>query len=241
MVATTTINQNEGRVFSQGNDRTLLRRRTVEDSGLRSQVGHFGLGTVGLLLVAISAWGAIVPFLGPTFGYSADGAGSWHWSLTHAVVSVAPGAVGVLIGMVVLARSRGLVVGRGRLSLAGAGLIVLATGAWFAVAPWAWPVIDNTRAYFVGTSPLRFLANIAGYALGPGLIAAACGAFFLGWASRHQDTGTAVLRDEIFAPVPASVTPAPAAPVQQVQPVTPAPAAPVQQMQPVQPVTPVAD
>src|ERR1700728_3204813 len=149
MVATTTINQSDGRAFNQNDGRALIRRRTVEDAGLKSNVGHFGLGTVGLLLVAISAWGAIVPFLGPTFGYSADGAGSWHWSLTHAVVSVVPGAFGVVIGVVVLARSRGVVVGRGRLSLAGAGLSVLAAGAWFAVAPWAWPVIDNTRAYFV--------------------------------------------------------------------------------------------
>jgi hypothetical protein len=252
MVASTTIDQNDGRVFNQSNDGTLLRRRTVEESALSSNVGHFGLGTVGLLLVAISAWGAIVPFLGPTFGYSADGAGSWHWSLTHAVVSVAPGAVGVVIGMVILAGSRGLVVGRGRLSLAGAGLIVLAAGAWFAVAPWAWPVVDNTRAYFVGASPLRFLANIAGYALGPGLIVAACGAFFLGWATRHQNTGAAVLRDEIFAPAPAPVTPASATqgqpatsvPAAQVQPVAPAPATQVQPVTsvpaaPVQPVTPV--
>jgi hypothetical protein len=207
MVATTTINQSEGRV-NQSEGRALVRRRTVEDSGLRSHVGHFGLGTVGFLLVAVSAWGGIVPFLGPTFGYSADGAGSWHWSLTHAVVSVAPGALGVVIGMVVLSRSRGLVMGRGRLSLAGAGLIVVAAGAWFAVAPWAWPVVENTRTYFVATSPLRFLANISGYALGPGLLAVACGAFFLGWASRHQDTGTAVLRDEVFAPVQASAPPA---------------------------------
>src|ERR1700728_2593109 len=112
MVATTTINQSQ--------QRALVRRRTVDASGLRSNVGHFGLGTVGLLLIAISAWGGIVPFLGPTFGYSADGAGSWHWSLTHAVVSAAPGAVGILIGLCLLARIRGMVGGRRRLSLARA-------------------------------------------------------------------------------------------------------------------------
>jgi hypothetical protein len=193
MVATTTFNERE--------HRALVSRRTVDASGLRSNVGHFGLGSVGFLLIGISVWGAIVPFLGPTFGYSADGAGSWHWSLTHAVVAVAPGAVGVLIGLMVLARSRGMVVGRGRLSLAGSGLLALAAGAWFAVAPWAWPVVENTRAYFVGTSPLRLLANVGGYALGPGLIVAACGAFFLGWATRHQDTGGSVVTEERFAPV----------------------------------------
>src|SRR5580658_2981795 len=158
MVATTTVNQTQRE--------RLIRRRTVDASGLLSDVGHFGLGTVGLLLVAISGWGAIVPFLGPTFGYSADGAGSWHWSSTHAVVSVAPGLIGVLVGLMVLFSSRGMVVGRGRFSLAGAGLIVLASGAWFAVAPWAWPVINNRNAYFVPAAPLRMLENVTGYALG---------------------------------------------------------------------------
>lgn len=192
MVATATI----------GHNRRLVRRRMVDASVLVSNVGHFGLAMTGLFLIAISAWGAIVPFLGPTFGYSADGAGSWHWSLTHAVVSVAPGAVGVVVGLMVVGSFRGIVVGRGRLSLAGAGLIVLVSGAWFAAAPWAWPVIDNTRAYFAAAAPLRTLANISGYALGPGLLAAGCGAFFLGWASRHQTTGSSVVTDEMLAPPP---------------------------------------
>ncbi len=179
----------------------FLRRQRVEAPTFMSNVGHLGLGTVSLLLVAISAWGGIVPFVGPSFGYSADGTGSWHWSLTHVVVAVVPGAIGVLIGLTVLAGSRGLVMGRGRVSLAGAGMIVLACGAWFAAAPWAWPVIHNSGAYFVGASPLHTLANIAGYALGPGVIAAACGAFFMGWASRHQNTThTIVTRETVTAP-----------------------------------------
>jgi hypothetical protein len=192
MVATTAPTHN----------RRLLRRQRVEAPAFMSNVGHFGLGTVSLLLVGISAWGGIVPFVGPSFGYNADGTGSWHWSLTHVVVALVPGAIGVLIGLMVLAGSRGLAPGRGRMSLAGAGMIVLACGAWFAVAPWAWPVIQSSTPYFVGASPLHTLANIAGYALGPGLIAAACGAFFIGWASRHQNTGhTIVTREAATAPV----------------------------------------
>ncbi|HXW39166.1 MAG TPA: hypothetical protein VEJ44_05680 [Acidimicrobiales bacterium] len=153
---------------------------------------------MSLLLIAISAWGGIIPFVGPSFGYSADGTGTWHWSLTHAVVALVPGAIGLVIGFVVLTGTRGLTVGRGRLSLASAGMIVMACGAWFAIAPWAWPVIQNSPAYFVGASPLHTLANIGGYALGPGVIAAACGAFFVGWASRHQSTSAAVVTPQRF-------------------------------------------
>ncbi len=182
--------------------RRLMRRRSIDAPAFMSNVGHFGVGTVSLLLIAISAWGAIVPFVGPSFGYSADGAGSWHWSLTHVVVALVPGAIGVVIGTMVLAGSRGLVVGRGRTSLAGAGLIVIACGAWFTAAPWAWPVIRNSGPYFVAASPLHTLANIAGYALGPGLIAAACGAFLMGWASRHQNTGIVATHGTLAPPQP---------------------------------------
>jgi hypothetical protein len=160
-----------------------------------NHVGRLGLGTVGLLLVAISAWAGIIPFVGPAFGYRPDGGGSWHWTLTHTVVSLAPGAIAFVIGLMVLASARGMVIGRGRIGLATAGLIVVACGAWLAVAPWAWPVIRNQHAYFAAATPLRTLAFIAGSAVGPGLIAVGCGAFFLGWASRHQNTGTAVVRD----------------------------------------------
>jgi hypothetical protein len=176
--------------------RHLVRRRSVDATALMSSVGHLGLGTVGLLLVLISAWGGIIPFVGPSFGYSADGAGSWHWSLTHVVVSMVPGVVGVLIGLVVLANARGFVYSRGRLRLSAAGLITIACGAWFAVAPWAWPVINTNRTYFVVASPLRLLADVTGYGLGPGIIVVACGAFFMGWASRHQKVGTTLVRNK---------------------------------------------
>ncbi len=181
--------------------RWSLRHRGVQSTALMSNVGHFGIGTVSLLLIGISAWGGIIPFVGPSFGYSADGTGSWHWSLTHAVVALVPGAIGVFIGIMVLAGSRGLVVGRGRMSLAGAGLLIVACGAWFVAGPWAWPVIEHTRSYFVFASPLRTLANLGGYALGPGVIVASCGAFFIGWASRHQsNAGTVVTREATATP-----------------------------------------
>jgi hypothetical protein len=172
---------------SAGSGPHLFRRRNIGAVGTVVPVGHLGLGTVGFLLVIVSAWGGIIPFVGPTFGYSADGSGSWHWTLTHAVLALVPGAIAFVVGLSVLASSQGLVVGRGRLSLATAGLIVLACGGWFALGPWAWPVVDNTSAFFVFASPLHLLANVAGYAIGPGVIVAACGAFFMGWAARHQE------------------------------------------------------
>jgi hypothetical protein len=68
----------------------------------RPTVPRFSLGVAGLLLVVLGAWGGIVPFIGPTFGFSADGKGSWHWELTHALLSLAPGAAALLAGLLIM-------------------------------------------------------------------------------------------------------------------------------------------
>jgi hypothetical protein len=166
------------------------------------------LSTIGLLTVAISAWGGIIPYVGPTFGYSADGSGSWQWNLTHSVLALVPGAIGCLIGLSFLARIPDSGIGRRKTSLSMAGLIAILCGAWFVIGPLAWPVIDNTRAYFVGATPLRMLANEAGYSLGTGVILAMCGAFAIGWATRHNrpltDSNRAVASETPV--VPASTT-----------------------------------
>jgi hypothetical protein len=144
------------------------------------------LSAIGILTIAISAWGGIVPYIGPAFGFSADGTGSWYWSMTHSVLALIPGAIGVLIGFSFLARVPDDGIGRRKASLGFAGLLAVACGAWFVVGPLAWRVIDNVGPYFVATSPLRQLANQSGYALGPGVILAMCGAFAIGWATRHN-------------------------------------------------------
>ena len=70
------------------------------------------------------------------------------------------------------------------------------------IGPFAWPVIDNTHAYFAPTSPMHLLANMVGYSLGTGLILAACGAFALGWAVRHQRPFEAAAAPVSTAPAP---------------------------------------
>jgi hypothetical protein len=144
------------------------------------------LSGIGLLTIIISAWGGVVPYIGPGFGFSADGTSSWSWNLTHSVLALVPGAIGVLVGFSFLARVPADGIGRRQASLGTAGLIAVACGAWFAIGPLAWRVIDNVGPYFVSTTPLRQLADQAGYSLGPGLILGMCGAFAIGWATRHN-------------------------------------------------------
>ncbi len=174
---------------------TLERRERAEASGVpqreRVRAGQFGVGLAGLVAVLVSAWGGIVPYVGPLFGYSGDGSGSWHWSLAHSLLALVPGAAGVLLGLFVLAESRGISVGRGRLSLATAGGLLMMCGAWFAIGPLAWPVLSNGGPYFVGGTHLRLLAYEVGYSIGTGIILVVCGAFIDGWASRHRPRAVA--------------------------------------------------
>jgi hypothetical protein len=175
-----------------GSDRVERQGLDAHEARARVHLGRFGIGAAGVVAVLVSAWGGIVPYVGPLFNYSGDGSGSWHWNLVHAVLALAPGILGVLLGLFVIAESRGVVVGRGRLSLATAGTLLMVCGAWFAIGPLAWPVLSNGSGYFVASTHLRVLAYEVGYSIGTGLILVICGAFVDGWASRHQPKATAV-------------------------------------------------
>jgi hypothetical protein len=160
---------------------TLVRRRSEA-----VRVGRLGLGTVGVLIVLISAFAGVVAYAGPILGYHADGSGSWHWDQAHTLLALLPGAVGVLIGLAITAEARGIVLGRGRLTLAFAGFIVILCGAWFAVGPLALPVITNHGPYFEAARPFRLLMNELGYSIGPAVLLTMAGGFVAGWSSRHQ-------------------------------------------------------
>ncbi len=174
------------------------------DARTRVRLGRIGLGTAGVIAMLVSAWGGIVPYVGPLFSYSGDGSGSWRWNLAHAVLALVPGALGVVLGLFVLAESRGITVGKGRLSLATAGTLLMLCGAWFALGPLAWPVLSSRGTYFVASTHLRVLADEVGYSIGVGLVLVICGAFVDGWASRHQpkaSASTSSSADPVSGPV----------------------------------------
>jgi hypothetical protein len=160
------------------------------------RMGRFGLGTVGLIALLVSAWGGIVAYVGPIFGFSGDGSASWTWNLAHSLLALIPGAAGVLLGLFVMGAARRTTVARGRLSLGTAGVLLMVCGAWFAIGPLAWSVLYHGNYFVQSVSPLRFLSYDVGYAMGTGLILVGCGGFVSGWAWRHR-------RPAVVAPEPA--------------------------------------
>jgi hypothetical protein len=139
-----------------------------------------------VITILIAIWGAVIPFIGPTFAYSADGSSAWNMNNAHLVLAVLPGAAAFVAGLAILVVAPRTVAGSGRDVLSLAGLLGLLAGAWFVVGPLAWPVVSTATHYFVPAAPLRELGFQIGYALGPGLLVGISGGFALGWASRHQ-------------------------------------------------------
>jgi hypothetical protein len=137
------------------------------------------------IALLLSAWAGIVPFIGPTFGFSADGTSSWTWNEVHAYGALVPGAVGVLACLLIFASIRRPV------ATGTWGFVLFLCGAWLTVVPVVWPVIVGP--YFHAASPSMALAHWLAYSSGPGILLAAFGAYIMGRSrSRAALSNTAV-------------------------------------------------
>ena len=143
-----------------------------------------GIGTLGLLTLLVGAWGGIVPFVGPTFGFSGDGTMAWYWNMPHALLWLAPGAAAVVAGAVMLGMLPRALSGLGRIGAFGAGLLAVLAGAWFVIGPEAWPVLVRSAGVFTPAHPLREFARQIGYSFGPGVLLVLFGAMAMGMAGR---------------------------------------------------------
>jgi hypothetical protein len=82
----------------------------------------------GLLLMILGAWGALVPFIGPYFDLVIGPDDTWNWSSDRFWLSVVPGIVAFVGGLILMQSAH-----RGGAGL-GAWMGILA-GAWFALGP----------------------------------------------------------------------------------------------------------
>lgn len=134
------------------------------------------VGFTGLLIALLGAWGGIVAFVGPTFGYNATVASSWQWTTANWLLHLVPGAVALAAGLVVMSSSPSVRV-RGMLALAS--LAAIAAGAWFVIGPAAWPWFETSSAYGPATGAGAAFANQVGANLGVGVLLAALGGMAL--------------------------------------------------------------
>jgi hypothetical protein len=163
---------------------------------------------VGVVTTLVAAWGGIVAYVGPTFGFSGDGSAAWRWTSSHLFVALLPGILGLVAGLLLIAVAPLTAGGRGRADLVLLGGATVVSGAWFAVGPWAWPVLRSVGPYFVVASPFHEMTFELGYAVGPGLVLVACGAFVIGWAVRHRPTAVPPAAPPALVAVPQAAAPA---------------------------------
>lgn len=82
----------------------------------------------GILLVLLGAWGGLVPFWGPQFGYAYTPATTWTFTYGRLWLEILP-AVAVIVG------GLGLLASANRATGLAAGWLSAVAGAWFVVGP----------------------------------------------------------------------------------------------------------
>jgi hypothetical protein len=81
---------------------------------------------IGLLLILLGAWGALVPFFGPNINWAYMTDPAWTWTTAKGWLEVLPGAVTAVGGLLVLGSGN-------RASASLGGWLAVFAGAWFVV------------------------------------------------------------------------------------------------------------
>ncbi|WP_068276057.1 hypothetical protein [Aldersonia kunmingensis] len=80
----------------------------------------------GLFLIALGAWGALIPFIGPYFNWAYTPDEAWTWTAARGWLEVLPGAVAAFGGLLLLMT-------RNRATAMFGGWLAVVAGAWFVV------------------------------------------------------------------------------------------------------------
>jgi hypothetical protein len=127
-----------------------------------------GVALAGLVAVVVGAWGAVCGYVGPYFGFRPLADRTWVGSLQEGLLHLAPGALAVVAGVLLMALGRPRRAGgRGLVGLCALALV--AAGAWFVIGPVAWPAIESGSP-FLPAGPLRHLLDVAAASYAPGLV-----------------------------------------------------------------------
>lgn len=139
---------------------------------------------VGGIVGILGIWGALVPFVGPSFGYGMGGVASWTWSESHLTLHLLPGIAAVL-GAWLLIRG-------GRANQKFGSLIAVLAGAWFVVGPSLHPLWAGNggsggsgmhgmnASHGMASSATSDALSAIGYHYGTGVLIAVFAAFALG-------------------------------------------------------------
>lgn len=154
-----------------------------DDSGRWRVARSRGLVS-GFMLLLLGLWGALIPFLGPTFDYAFTPDKAWTWTAGRFWLQVLPGAVVAICGiLLMLTASRAVAV--------FSAWVAALAGGWFVVGPsisvyWADTASSSGGpGVAVGSQTARVLEQI-GFFSGLGALIVFFAALVLGRLSVHS-------------------------------------------------------
>lgn len=132
-------------------------------------------------MLVLGLWGALVPFVGPSFGYSMGGGQAWTWSESHLTLHLLPGIAAVL-GAGLLIRGR-------RASQMSGALLAVVGGLWFVIGPTPHPLWagESMGGMSMGGSATSSTLEGLGYHYGTGALIAVVAAYAVGELSHARD------------------------------------------------------
>jgi hypothetical protein len=129
----------------------------------------------GFVLVILGIWGAVIPFIGPSFGYAFGTHATWYYTADRLYLDILPGVAVIVGGLIVLRAGD-------RASGVLGTWLAIAGGAWFVVGPAISRLWEHTLGPIGGPmfGPTRQMLELVGYFYGLGALIVALGAFALG-------------------------------------------------------------
>jgi hypothetical protein len=129
----------------------------------------------GAIIALVGAWGALIPFIGPSFNYAIGPNDAWHWTNGRLWLSVIPGVVAVIGGLILMTSAR-------RPTASFGALLGALAGVWFIVGPtvsqlWSHGVSQAGAPH--GSNFLQVIEQL-GWFLAPGAVILYFGAAALG-------------------------------------------------------------
>jgi hypothetical protein len=125
--------------------------------------------------VLLGAWGGLVPFVGPYFGYAYTPDHAWHFTLGRLWLEIVPAAAAVLGGVLVVVSAR-------RLVASGGAILAALGGGWFVAGrpvSMLWPHLGAPGSP-AGTSVRRVVLEELGFFAGLGTVIVFFAALALG-------------------------------------------------------------
>jgi hypothetical protein len=133
---------------------------------------------LGVLVIAISAWGGIVPFVGPTFDFDMGSTTrAWVWTQSHWTLHLAPAVLGIAAGLMLLLPDS-------RAAKRTGAFLALVAGGWFVLGPTLAPlwqhggITTSGSDGVTGSRTVRVLEGV-GYHNGTGVALMLLGAVAL--------------------------------------------------------------